>query len=71
MPYGDGFAGVFRVDDTRRTMNLHAGRSADGVEWELDPEPIAWEPADARVRELGERFEHAYDPRVRWIEDRY
>ena len=34
--FGDGFAGVFRVDDTRRVMNLHAGRSADGVDWEID-----------------------------------
>jgi beta-1,4-mannooligosaccharide/beta-1,4-mannosyl-N-acetylglucosamine phosphorylase len=71
VPYGDGFAGVFRVDDRTRTMNLHAGRSADGVAWQLDHEPIAWEPADARVRELGSRFEHAYDPRVTWLEDRY
>ena len=30
VPFGDGFAGVFRVDDSRRTMNVHAGRSADG-----------------------------------------
>ena len=36
VPYGDGFAGVFRVDDTRRVMNLHAGRSADGVDWQID-----------------------------------
>jgi beta-1,4-mannooligosaccharide/beta-1,4-mannosyl-N-acetylglucosamine phosphorylase len=69
--YRDGFAGVFRVDDTRRVMNLHAGRSADGVGWELDPEPIAWTPGDPRVAETTERFEHAYDPRVTWLEDRY
>ncbi|HQE17823.1 MAG TPA: hypothetical protein PK607_04905, partial [Aggregatilineales bacterium] len=24
VPYGEGFAGVFRVDDTRRAMQLHA-----------------------------------------------
>ena len=34
--FGNGFAGVFRVDDTRRVMNVHAGRSADGVHWEID-----------------------------------
>ena len=28
-------------------------------------------PADDRVREIQERFEHAYDPRVTWLEDRY
>ena len=72
VPYGDGFAGVFRVDDTRRAMNLHAGRSADGVDWQIDHEPIAFEPADARVaRDRASAFEHAYDPRVTWLEDRY
>jgi beta-1,4-mannooligosaccharide/beta-1,4-mannosyl-N-acetylglucosamine phosphorylase len=70
--FGDGFAGVFRVDDRQRTMNVHAGRSADGVHWEIDREPIVFQPADARVAELrGERFEHAYDPRVTWLEDRF
>ena len=69
--YGDGFAGVFRVDDTSRVMNVHAGRSADGVEWEIDPEPIVFQPADGRVEEIRQRFEHAYDPRVTWLGDRY
>jgi beta-1,4-mannooligosaccharide/beta-1,4-mannosyl-N-acetylglucosamine phosphorylase len=69
--YGDGFAGVFRVDDTRRVMNLHAGRSADGVDWDIAHEPIAFQPADARVREIQQTFEHAYDPRVTWLEDRF
>ena len=71
VPFEDGYAGVFRVDDTRRLMNIHAGRSRDGVAWTIDPEPISFIPADARVAELGERFEHAYDPRVTWLEDRY
>jgi beta-1,4-mannooligosaccharide/beta-1,4-mannosyl-N-acetylglucosamine phosphorylase len=69
--FGDGFAGVFRVDDTQRVMNLHAGRSADGIEWEIDHDPIAFAPADPRVREIQERFSFAYDPRVTWLEDRY
>ncbi len=71
VPFGDAFAGVFRVDDMTRTMNLHAGRSLDGVEWQIDPDPIAFQPADARVREIQETFVHAYDPRVTWLEDRY
>jgi beta-1,4-mannooligosaccharide/beta-1,4-mannosyl-N-acetylglucosamine phosphorylase len=71
VPYGDGFAGVFRVDDTTRTMNIHVGRSRDGVDWEIDPEPIVFHPADDRVAEIQGRFEHAYDPRVTWLEDRY
>ena len=49
VPFRDGFAGVFRVDDTRRAMNIHAGRSADGIDWEIDHEPIPFEPTDERV----------------------
>jgi beta-1,4-mannooligosaccharide/beta-1,4-mannosyl-N-acetylglucosamine phosphorylase len=71
VPFGDGFAGVFRVDDTVRTMDLHAGRSRDGIAWEIDPKPIAFLPADPRVAEIQETFVHAYDPRVTWIEDRW
>lgn len=71
VPVDDGFAGVFRVDDTSRVMNLHAGRSADGISWQIDPEPIRFEPADGRVAEVQGDFEHAYDPRVTWLEDRW
>jgi beta-1,4-mannooligosaccharide/beta-1,4-mannosyl-N-acetylglucosamine phosphorylase len=71
VPFEEGYAGVFRVDDVRRTMNLHAGRSADGVDWEIASEPIAFEPADTRLPEVQGPFEHAYDPRVTWLEDRY
>jgi beta-1,4-mannooligosaccharide/beta-1,4-mannosyl-N-acetylglucosamine phosphorylase len=71
VPFGDGFAGVFRVDDQARVMNLHAGRSADGIDWQIDPGPIVLKAADARVHEIQGRFEHAYDPRVCRLEDRY
>ena len=71
VPFRRGFAGVFRVDDTRRTMNIHSGRSADGIEWELEAAPISFRAADGRVAEIQDRFDHAYDPRVTWLEDRY
>jgi peptide/nickel transport system ATP-binding protein len=44
VPFGDGFAGVFRVDDTRRADEPPRGRSADGIDWEIDAEPIAFAP---------------------------
>jgi beta-1,4-mannooligosaccharide/beta-1,4-mannosyl-N-acetylglucosamine phosphorylase len=69
--FAGGFAGVFRVDDTARTMNLHAGRSVDGVTWSIDVEPIAFVPDDERVPEATGSFVHAYDPRVTWLEDRW
>ena len=52
VPFRDGYAGVFRVDDTTREMNLHVGRSADGVNWTIVEETIAFEPADGRIPEI-------------------
>jgi beta-1,4-mannooligosaccharide/beta-1,4-mannosyl-N-acetylglucosamine phosphorylase len=71
VPFEGGFAGVFRVDDTSRVMNLHAGRSGNGIDWTIDPAPIVFRPADPRVAEIQDDFEHAYDPRVTWLEDRW
>lgn len=67
VPFGNGFAGVFRCDDRRREMRVHAGRSEDGVNWDIDPEPIQFICDDPEVG----NFVYAYDPRVCWIEDRY
>jgi beta-1,4-mannooligosaccharide/beta-1,4-mannosyl-N-acetylglucosamine phosphorylase len=67
VPYGDGFAGVFRCDDRTRQMQLHRGFSADGLAWDLDPEPIRFECDDP---ELG-TFVYGYDPRVVRIDDRW
>jgi beta-1,4-mannooligosaccharide/beta-1,4-mannosyl-N-acetylglucosamine phosphorylase len=70
VPFSDGFAGVFRCDDKRRVMQLHAGRSADGYDWEITNDRIQWQPEDETVAEINE-FQYMYDPRVVWIEDRY
>jgi beta-1,4-mannooligosaccharide/beta-1,4-mannosyl-N-acetylglucosamine phosphorylase len=67
VPYEGAYAGVFRCDDWTRKMQLHRGFSRDGLEWELDPEPIRFECEDS---ELGQ-FVYGYDPRVVWIEDRF
>jgi len=71
VPFGDEYAGVFRIDDTCRVMDIHSGKSADGINWDIAPDPIEFVPAEPRVEELTGEFEHAYDPRVTWIEDRY
>ena len=71
VPFGGAFAGVFRVDDTTRVMNVHAGFSADGVNWQIEEPTIEWAATDERVPEIQETFVHAYDPRVTWLEDRY
>jgi beta-1,4-mannooligosaccharide/beta-1,4-mannosyl-N-acetylglucosamine phosphorylase len=67
VPYQGRFAGVFRVDDTRRVMNIHAGFSEDGLSWRIAPEPIQFQCDDPEVAV----FQYRYDPRVCWIEDRY
>ena len=67
IPFEGKFAGVFRVDDTRRIMNLHVGRSDDGLHWNIAPDPIEWQFDDPELSE----FSHRYDPRVTWLEDRY
>ncbi len=67
VPFEGTFAGVFRCDDHRREMQLHSGRSDDGINWTLSPERIHFNAEDPEVV----RWEYGYDPRVCWIEDRY
>jgi beta-1,4-mannooligosaccharide/beta-1,4-mannosyl-N-acetylglucosamine phosphorylase len=67
VPFEGQFAGVFRVDNRRRDMLIHSGRSQDGFSWQLDPEPIHFTGEDPEVV----RREYFYDPRVVWLEDRY
>lgn len=70
VPYEDGFAGVFRCDDKRRMMQIHAGRSKDAVNWEIEHERINWLPGNDTIKEIN-NYEFMYDPRVIYIEDRY
>jgi len=72
VPYQDKFAGVFRVDDTSRQMQLHAGHSENAIDWTLNPDPIQFD-CDSDLCDCDEvnHFVYGYDPRVVWIEDRY
>ncbi len=64
---GRAYAGVFRVDHTDRTHRLHAGRSIDGLRWEIDPSPIAWKSSspDQGVSN------YTFDPRITPLDGRY
>ena len=55
VPYGDGFAGVFRVDDRTRYHTIVTGYSKDAINWELDDKVIF----------------NGYDPRLCEIEGKY
>ena len=67
VPFKDGYAGVFRCDDTNRRMVLHVGFSDDGVKWNINEEPLRFECDN---KEIGE-WVYGYDPRVCFIDDRY
>lgn len=67
VPYQGEFRGVFRIDDRRREMRIHSGRSKDALHWQIDPHPIQFTCDDPETS----RMEYGYDPRVVWIDDRY
>ncbi len=67
IPFEDGYAGVFRCDDKRRFMRLHAGRSQDALNWEIEHERIQFESDDPELAV----FDYGYDPRVVCIDDTY
>ena len=67
VPYEGGFAGVFRVDDKARNMELHAGFSKDGLHWEISEQRIEFVKTDPEIQD----FQYGYDPRVCRIGDRF
>ncbi|MDR1665282.1 MAG: glycoside hydrolase family 130 protein [Clostridiales bacterium] len=67
IPYGEGFAGVFRSDHKDVTMHLHFGRSKDGFNWDIDDREIRWQ--DENGQDFTPHF--AYDPRLTKIDDTY
>ena len=67
VPFKDGFAGVFRCDSRSRSMDIFAGFSKDGLNWEIEHEPIEFQCDDP---EIGVK-EYRYDPRVIEIDGRF
>lgn len=67
VPFGRGYAGVFRCDDWTRNMLLHRGFSDDGLQWRIDPEPLRFECDEPEISP----FVYGYDPRVVHIDGRY
>src|SRR5665647_3192163 len=54
------FAGVFRCDDKRREMRIHAGFSEDGLNFKINHEPIKFMKDNDVIGDM----EYAYDPRA-------
>ena len=67
VPYQGEYAGVFRIDDTRRVMDVYRGFSKDGLAWKIDHDPIQFQCYEPEIA----KFQYRYDPRVCWCEDRY
>ena len=53
VPFGDGFAGVFRCDNKAVQMNIFAGFSKDGIHWEINHEPIQFKAGNTDMIESG------------------
>jgi beta-1,4-mannooligosaccharide/beta-1,4-mannosyl-N-acetylglucosamine phosphorylase len=60
IPFGGGFIGVFRADQTDGKARLHLGRSNDAIHWEIEDEPIRWKDEEGKPYDPN----YAYDPRL-------
>ena len=67
VPFGDGYAGVFRCDSRSISMDLFAGFSRDGYHWQINDEPIQFTGAD---KEIAPR-EYRYDARITVMDGKY
>ncbi|HNX91842.1 MAG TPA: glycosidase, partial [Candidatus Omnitrophota bacterium] len=65
--YGDGYAGIFRVDEIDMSFTMHVGRSKDGINWDIDPEPIKMKAENPEIPIKA----RTYDPRLTKIDDTY
>ena len=67
VPFKNGYAGVFRCDNKAVQMNIFAGFSKDGINWDINHQPIDFKAGDIDKVQ----GDYKYDPRVVFIEDRY
>ena len=67
VPFGDGYAGVFRCDSRSVSMDLFVGFSKDAIHWDISDEPIAFTCAEGEIL----KREYRYDPRVCFMEGKY
>lgn len=60
VPFEDGFAGVFRCDNKAVQMNIFAGFSKDGINWEINHEPIEMVAGNTEMIESITSMIHAF-----------
>jgi beta-1,4-mannooligosaccharide/beta-1,4-mannosyl-N-acetylglucosamine phosphorylase len=61
VPYGDAYVGVFRIDHHNDMPQLHFGRSANGIDWEIRNDAIHFVDKEGKPVP---RSAYYYDPRV-------
>lgn len=66
--FGDGYIGIFRIDDMGLREGLYKGKSADGIHWDIDKERIQ---ATSVYPEVDDVIRLGFDPRITKIEDVY
>ncbi|MGI6393103.1 MAG: glycosylase [Candidatus Izemoplasmatales bacterium] len=66
-PFGDGFAGVFRVETTSSLPHLRVGKSLNGINWTFAESPINFYDSENKIWNPY----YAYDPRVIQIDKEY
>lgn len=67
VPFQDAYAGVFRCDSKSVSMDIFAGFSEDGINWNINHAPIVFQGEEEEIL----KREYRYDPRVCFIDDRY
>ena len=67
LPYKGKFVGIFRADQKNGRATLFFGRSPDGLNWKIGPDPIEWVDEKGRPNPIS----YGYDPRLVQIEDAY
>jgi len=67
IPYQGKYVGVFRADSRSVLPYLHFGMSENGIDWDINHDPIQFHCKDSEIAKL----EYAYDPRVTKIDDTY
>jgi beta-1,4-mannooligosaccharide/beta-1,4-mannosyl-N-acetylglucosamine phosphorylase len=65
VPFKDGYAGVFRCDNKAVQMDIFAGFSKNGIDWDINYEPIKMLAGNTEMIDS----DYKYDPRVVFIED--
>lgn len=67
VPFENGYAGIFRVDEIDFNFTMHVGFSRDGIRWDIDPDILKLENSNPDL-EIKDR---TYDPRLTKLDDIY